>query len=345
MRKNENEIHIGLKKKLDTLNTVPGLTPEQFQNGKSKFLAEARSLARTVSLRPKARRTGWFEKLTSRKERYAMVKILTIILIAVSTALAGTGVVAAASQNSLPDQALYDVKLWTEDLRSGLASSVPEDSLNLALEFANRRISEISRLTNLGKASPDFVRQRLETQIYQAYQAVTQLQGDALTQALQRIEATLQTQEENMLRLRTNLQTEPECARTRDMLQQHLQLFKEQTGNSMELQGRIRLRLQLHKAEGSGNFQNGNQNTLQTEGTLQFGTGNGGNSYCLTGTPSGGYGNGNMYLLTGTPEGGYGYGNMYSLTGTPEGGYGNGYQYCLTGTPQPGSGSGQGGNP
>jgi len=39
-----------------------------------------------------------------------MVKAFTIILIVVVAALSGTGAVAAASQSSLPDQALYSVK-------------------------------------------------------------------------------------------------------------------------------------------------------------------------------------------------------------------------------------------
>lgn len=360
MKTMKNEINVSLKRELDQLKAVPERMPEKIQAGRMKFMAEARLAADSVSLRSEKRHKGWFKKFTIRKERFAMVKILTIILIALGTALASTGVVAAASQNSLPDQALYDVKVWTEDLRLGIAASIPEDSLDLALEFANRRITEITDLTNMGKASPDFVRQRLEIQIYQAYQAVTQLQGDALDQALIRLESMLQTQEETMTRLRTNSVTEPECARTRDMLQQHLRLFQGQPGNPTEMQSRLRLRLQLHKSETSGNpLQNG-QNGSPIQGTPQPGAGGG---YCLTGTPEGGYGSGNMYALTGTPSGGYGNGNMYALTGTPDpancgieqycltqaplSGYGggNGYQYCLTATPVPGSGGGQGGQP
>jgi len=96
-----------------------------------------------------------------------MVKAFTIILIVVVAALSGTGAVAAASQSSLPDQALYSVKIWTEDLRIGLASASAEDTLNLALDFASRRVTEISTLTDQGVITPDSVATRLEIEIYQ----------------------------------------------------------------------------------------------------------------------------------------------------------------------------------
>lgn len=336
MKQSQNKMNRSIRNKLELLRQVPERRPENIQTGRANFLAEARSAAKAVSKTPVARHKGWFEKFTIRKERYAMVKILTIIIIAVSTALAGTGAVAAASQNSLPDQTLYPVKLWTEDLRMAMATSSPENTLNLALQFAGRRVDEISRLTGKGVGSPDSVRMRLELEIYQAYQASTRLQGEPLAQALLRIEAALRTQEEAMLRLHTNAQSEPECARTRDMLRQHLRLFEENQGNASMLESQIRMRLQEHKPADMGAPQGNGQNGLQLQGTPQPGVecpGNGGNMYSLTGTPSGGYGNGNMYSLTGTPSGGYGNGSMYCQTQTPAPG---------TGT---GSGNGQGGKP
>lgn len=328
MNRSQDGMNHSIRKKLESLRQVPERRVENVQKGRAKFLADARSAARTVSKTSISRHKGWFEKFTIRKERYAMIKILTIILIAISTALAGTGAVAAASQNSLPDQTLYPVKIWTEDLRMGMAESSPADALDLALEFAARRVNEISRLTGKGVGSPDSVRMRLELEIYQAYQASTRLQGEALAQALLRIESALRTQEETMLRLHTNAQTEPECARTRDMLRQHLRLFEENQGDATMLESQIRLRLQQHKPVDTGSPQSSGQNGLQLQGTPEPGV------ECP--------GSGNMYSLTGTPSGGYGNGNMYSLTGTPSGEYGNGNLYCLTQTPSAGNGTGPG---
>jgi len=271
--------------------------------------------------------------------------------------LSGTGAVAAASQSSLPDQALYSVKIWTEDLRIGLASASAEDTLNLALDFASRRVTEISTLTDQGVITPDSVATRLEIEIYQAYQAITQLQGDALAQALLRTEATLRTQEETMLRLNTNSQTEPVCSRTRNMIQQQIRLFEGNKGDATALQSQIRLQLQTNKPADAGNSQGAGQNSTLSQGTPQPGSGNGngsgGNMYLLTGTPSGGYGNGNMYYLTGTPVGGFGYGYGYCTIATADAYgniyYNNSYYSCLTRTPMPGesrgSGGGSGGKP
>ena len=61
--------------------------------------------------------------------------------------LASFGYVAAASQNAYPGDHLYPLKLVIESARLKVATS-PRDHVALQIEFANRRLKELSVLTN-----------------------------------------------------------------------------------------------------------------------------------------------------------------------------------------------------
>ncbi len=66
-----------------------------------------------------SRHTGWKPNLFGRKEPLRMTTLGTIIL-AISLILGGSGITAVSAQGSLPDSALYPVKLLTEDIQFGL---------------------------------------------------------------------------------------------------------------------------------------------------------------------------------------------------------------------------------
>jgi len=82
--------------------------------------------------------TGYFQKA-------AGVAMIIVIL--------GTSGVAFASQNSLPGNTLYPVKLLTEDIRSSLAIS-PEAKAKLQTDFAARRVAEVKTMLEKNSADP-----------------------------------------------------------------------------------------------------------------------------------------------------------------------------------------------
>jgi hypothetical protein len=77
------------------------------------------------------------------------VRLVTALSVIVIILMAGTGTVAAAS-NSLPDQALYPVKLVTEDVQVALTPSALGKA-ELYAEFADRRVEEIVVMADEGK--------------------------------------------------------------------------------------------------------------------------------------------------------------------------------------------------
>ena len=76
----------------------------------------------------------------------------TILLIA-ALLLGGGGATAVAAQTAEPDGALYPVKVWSEEVRFDLART-DQNRLELALQFANRRMAEIQNQLAAGEA-PD----------------------------------------------------------------------------------------------------------------------------------------------------------------------------------------------
>jgi len=75
---------------------------------------------------------------------------ITSVLIVLSLLFGGTGAAVVASQDSLPGDPLYGVKMTTEDFHFRFTKS--EDAkLDLALEYANRRMLEAGLATQNGE--------------------------------------------------------------------------------------------------------------------------------------------------------------------------------------------------
>jgi hypothetical protein len=77
------------------------------------------------------------------------VRWVTAISVVVILLMAGTGTVAAAS-NSLPDEPLYNVKLFTEDVRIAFTPSALGKA-ELYAEFTDTRVNEIIQMADKGK--------------------------------------------------------------------------------------------------------------------------------------------------------------------------------------------------
>ena len=167
--------------------------------------------------------------------------VLVKVALAIALALGGTGATALASQNSLPNEALYPVKLLTEDIRLGLANQ-PSDQINLELEFAAVRTREMVQLADRGQAIPEAVPVRLQTHLNTALQATAQLGEPQMMSELEQIRARVQAQLQIMNQARSNTpadvglrQAEQVMTRTRQMAELGLNdpvLFRERITNN-----------------------------------------------------------------------------------------------------------------
>jgi hypothetical protein len=173
---------------IEKLLSVPERSPLAIAEGKTRFLAEARVYQSSVSARPERRQIEW-KNIFSRKAHPTMATISTLFLI-FAILFGGTGATVYAAQGSLPDQALYSVKLASEDVRAGLATS-DQNRLELALNFADNRLDEALQLAAEGKTIPGSVWERLEAQVDLALHAAAELDDVQFHQQMLQIQSKI----------------------------------------------------------------------------------------------------------------------------------------------------------
>lgn len=151
-----------------------------------------------------------------------------VSLILAASLLLGGGATVAAAQDDLPNQLLYQLKLWTENAKMAMTGD-PQEQATLLMNMAQTRVQEMTALANMGITPPEQVRERLEQHLNQALQLAADMDEAARGQTLLQMRDQLQTQDRSMeqLQLHVDAETEPLLTRTRQMLQIHLQLVDE----------------------------------------------------------------------------------------------------------------------
>ena len=332
----KNEFDPEVIRKIETLKNAPERNPQKAAESRSAFMLAAQKELEGVSPLPVKRHNSWMSSIGSkisiqRKEHSQMFNFITTILITLSLLLGGGGVTVAAAQSSQPDQALYGVKLLSEDVRLQMAGN-PETQFQLAMEFASRRAAEIQTMLQAGNVPDEAVQTRYQYELEQAMQFALELPNGQAIQALQQIQARLQTQDQAMNQVQQNNaspKAEAALIRNREMIQEHLQWVI--NGLSDPTQLKNQLRQEMRNPASSKN---------STDLSIQSTDGTGQGNPWTEGTP--------------TPLSGYGPGESQNpwtdVTPTPLSGYGPGESQnpWTTGTPTPysgyGPGPGDGGN-
>lgn len=164
-----------------------------------------------------------------------------VTLTLVVSLLLGGGATVAAAQDDLPNEPLYRLKLLTEDATLALNDD-PEEHANLLLEMAEIRLDEIDALTDMEISPPEEVGERLEEHLNQALELAEELDDETCEQLLLDLEELIQYHNDgNMEALRT---------RTREMLQEHLQLADESLADFEELHEKMQEQMQEYEHEG-----------------------------------------------------------------------------------------------
>lgn len=146
------------------------------------------------------------------------VKIIGI-LVAVTILLSGAGAgTVMASQSALPDEALYPVKRWSEDVRLDLASQ-PDTQMALLLDFADRRADEMVTMSAAGVPFDQELRLDMLTHLWMASQLAEDCEDPLLAQA--RVQSRLMAQETKL----TNAPEDALMTQTRDVLRQQIRLM------------------------------------------------------------------------------------------------------------------------
>ncbi len=182
---------------LDPLKNVPQRSAASAEAGLAAFLSEARGLP--VSEPPPARHHGW--KVFPFRKEHPTMNVLASLALVVSLVFGGAGATAFAAQSSQPDEALYGVKLATEDLRLGLITD-PQERLALALNLVQVRTQEMIWLVELNRVVPEQLGMRLQSHVETALQSAADLGDAPLAAALTLINERSQTQLRTVTRLR-----------------------------------------------------------------------------------------------------------------------------------------------
>ena len=135
------------------------------------------------------------------------MRTLVRSLLIVALALGVTGATAFAAQSSMPDDALYPVKLFTEDVRLSLTGD-PESAFNYLLNLAEERSREVTGMANQGLPVPHEVTTRLQQHFQLALYQAAKMDEPAMIQAMQQIQTMTQSQFQIMEQTRSQTQTQ-----------------------------------------------------------------------------------------------------------------------------------------
>ncbi len=177
-----------------------------------------------------------------------LISVITIL----GLLLGGTGTV-YASQDSLPTDVLYPVKVLTEEVRLELAAD-PQVEMNLLLGYAQRRVDEIAALVEEGVIPPDATMTRLNLQLQQALQLASEMDDAAMTQALlqnqTRLHVMLQNQLQRMENIPASGEAELALEQVRIRLEEQLRLVENGLADPQGFEQTMREGAQ-HRAEGT----------------------------------------------------------------------------------------------
>lgn len=241
-----------------------------------------------------------------------MSTIITILL-ATSLLFGAGGVTVAAAQNSMPQDTLYGLKVWSEDARLNIITD-PLTDFALSLEFMGRRAVEIQAILDAGEMPSAELLESYQNRIEQTLQLALNMPEDQVKQSLELVRSRLIIQQQNLQQLQTAGLSDTLQLRTQivEMLQTRIAWSEEGISEPDALKVKL---------------QNGSD-------VLTTPANGAGNPYSAgTPTPGSGYGPGSGDAVTNTPRAYDHSGNPYTTgTPTPGSGYGPGSDQA-TGTP------------
>lgn len=253
-------------RRLRSIRRTQPLSAQAVAEERARFLKLGLNFQAAVSQSQDLRHNGWINQIKlafARKENNPMLNALLAVVLSISLFFGGAGATAYAAQTSQPDELLYPVKILSEDTRL-FFSAAPEDKVSLTLEFANRRMAEITTLSGAGKPIPQPTTARLQQELDAALQLTAEMQAGQMLQTLEQIRLQAQSQSQQMsalMGLEAN-QTNPDLIRLQTRLQEQERLAEAGTADPQSFK--------LQVQERAGQSQSGQGQPSQTPaGTRQ----------------------------------------------------------------------------
>ena len=209
--KDQSELEVLVRERLEEIKSIPARDPVIAQRARVHFLANA------VSASELPRHKGWSSIF--RKEQFAVNMLISVLMI--TGLLFGGGATVNAAQDDMPNEPLYALKMWSEDVSLQLQKD-PEAKVDRLMDLVQIRTQDMTRLIDAGEPVPDQVRLRLEQHIQDALQTCLTLDEPALDRTLLQIRDRLQDQDRDMEQLLLHTQDQLQL-QTQDQLRIQLQ--------------------------------------------------------------------------------------------------------------------------
>ncbi len=234
-----------LVSKLRALQATPTRSPQLASRARTSFLVEAARLAPSSHSQPQTRQGGWNEALKNlwffrQKGKNALLNFAITILLTFAL-LIGSGVTAvAAAQSAQPEDVLYPVKTWSEDVRLDWEHN-PQSRLDLTLQFTDRRIAEIQASLAVNGTIPEPVLARLQSEQEQTLALAAGLPAPQVLPALTQVRNRARQQDQALSDMQLpNSHAAQYLARVETMLQNQAQLAQQGMDNPEALRQRLR---------------------------------------------------------------------------------------------------------
>jgi hypothetical protein len=303
-----------LMNRLRALRAVSPRSSQRARQGRENFLAQAQTLNWRVTETEKARHIGWISKIFAferpmRKETRPMFGTLATITLIASLLFGSGGVLVASAQSSQPDDGLYGLKLWSEDVRLDVTSD-SQSQFDLLFSYFERRSEELQTMLQSGEQVDEQVETRYAASLQNALQAALNLPDDDAAAALAQLQTRLQSEQQTMAQLNlsgANLEAAMTQLRVEQMVQERLMLMEDAQNDPVQLREKLREQDQLHQSTATATPEpqatdDDSVEAIETETERNDDKG-GGNPWTTgTPTPGSGYGSGSDDCLTCTPQ-------------------------------------------
>jgi hypothetical protein len=280
-----------IEKYFHSIQVVPDRNPALAGDGKRAFLEQAARTKAAVSPEADSRLKG---QTGTGKERIAMWKLAGALLVAAGLVFGAGGTTAVSAQEAMPEDGLYPVKLWTEDVRLW-ASGDPLSKMDLALLFADRRMEELVHLADAGLPAEEAVLQRMVAEDDLALIMAAEAGDDEAAAALDKVRLRLENHERALEYLEAGAGPDENALllRTRLTIRQRLELLQGDL-NDPQVRTMIieQIRQRVNRQEPDPAGQTNQNGTGGPEQGPPSDPGSGGNGPQGEGTPAPGGGNG-----------------------------------------------------
>lgn len=174
---------------------------------------------------------------------------LTSILIILALVFGGSGAAMAASQDALPGDALFPVKLALEDTRLALTAD-PVEEINLSLGYAQLRIAELGENALKEREWNESAAQNLRQRIDRALELAVGLPVADAQRELLRIREQLTLMVQSMDQLRLREQDQAGLIQTMTQVQERLGWVENGAQTTQQIQEQLRQQLEEQNRSG-----------------------------------------------------------------------------------------------